>query len=57
VANDHSHGFIRNVEASINTSWDFENVWTICEGKDHPRLRREQVAHDEQTGTISRRFP
>lgn len=23
--------------------WDFENVWTICQGKDYPRLRWEQV--------------
>jgi hypothetical protein len=23
--------------------WDFETVWTICEGKDYPRLQWEQV--------------
>ncbi len=23
--------------------WDFETVWSICEGKDYPRLRWEQV--------------
>jgi hypothetical protein len=23
--------------------WDFTNTWTICEGKDYPRLRWEQV--------------
>ena len=23
--------------------WDFEQVWSICEGKDYPRLRWEQV--------------
>jgi hypothetical protein len=23
--------------------WDFENVWTICEGKDYPRLGWERV--------------
>ncbi len=27
--------------------WDFENTWTICEGKDYPRLRWEQVACGE----------
>jgi len=26
--------------------WDFENVWTICEGRDYPRLRWEGVACD-----------
>jgi hypothetical protein len=24
-------------------NWDFENVWSICEGSDSPRLRWEQV--------------
>ncbi len=24
--------------------WDFEHVWTICEGADYPRLRWEEVA-------------
>ncbi|MBP7051730.1 MAG: hypothetical protein KBE65_12000 [Phycisphaerae bacterium] len=23
--------------------WDFENIWTICEGKDYPRLWWEPV--------------
>ncbi len=23
--------------------WDFENVWTICEGKDYPRLKWEGI--------------
>ncbi len=23
--------------------WDFESVWTICEGQDYPRLRWEDV--------------
>ncbi len=25
------------------TGWDFESTWTICEGRDYPRLRWEQV--------------
>lgn len=29
--------------ASTFTGWDFVNVWSICEGKDYPRLRWEQV--------------
>jgi hypothetical protein len=24
---------------STFTNWDFDNVWTICEGRDYPRLR------------------
>ena len=27
----------------LNAGWDFEGVWTICEGKDYPRLRWEGV--------------
>jgi len=27
----------------IAAGWDFENVWTICEGRDYPRLRWESV--------------
>jgi len=27
----------------IDAGWDFENVWTICEGRDYPRLRWEPV--------------
>jgi hypothetical protein len=27
--------------------WDFENVWTICEGRGYPRLRWEEIACDE----------
>jgi hypothetical protein len=27
--------------------WDFDATWTICEGKDYPRLRWED-AHCEQ---------
>jgi hypothetical protein len=23
--------------------WDFENVWTICEGQDYPRLQWERI--------------
>jgi hypothetical protein len=25
------------------SGWDFENVWTICEGKDYPRLKWENI--------------
>jgi hypothetical protein len=31
-----------NRQASF-TGWDFETVWTICEGKDYPRLRWEAM--------------
>jgi hypothetical protein len=34
------------VQMSLQDSfagWDFENTWTICEGRDYPRLRWEQV--------------
>jgi len=24
-------------------AWDFESIWTICEGRDYPRLRWEEV--------------
>jgi len=27
----------------INAGWNFENIWTICEGRDYPRLRWEDV--------------
>ncbi len=27
-----------------DAGWDFEKVWTICEGMDYPRLRWEQVS-------------
>jgi hypothetical protein len=27
----------------LDAGWDFENIWTICEGRDYPRLRWEQV--------------
>jgi hypothetical protein len=26
-----------------DAGWDFENVWTICEGRDYPRLRWENA--------------
>ena len=29
------------------TSWDFENVWMICEGQDYPRLQWEGVECSE----------
>jgi hypothetical protein len=32
---------MRTAEAFRNFGWDCENVWTICEGKDYPRLRWE----------------
>jgi hypothetical protein len=25
-------------------NWDFKNTWSICEGKDYPRLRWEKIA-------------
>ena len=28
--------------------WDFKNTWTICAGKDYPRLRWEKVDCDQQ---------
>jgi hypothetical protein len=31
----------------IAAGWDLENVWTICEGRDYPRLRWEGIACDE----------
>jgi hypothetical protein len=34
---------MHTVAAFRNFGWDFESVWTICEGKDYPRLRWEQV--------------
>ena len=27
----------------IDAGWDFESVWTICEGRDYPRLQWENV--------------
>ncbi len=38
---------MRTAEAFRNFGWDFENVWTISEGKDYPRLRWEGVACGE----------
>jgi hypothetical protein len=29
------------------TAWDFESVWTICEGKDYPRLRWDGIECDQ----------
>lgn len=34
-------------QAATFAGWDFENVWTICEGRGYPRLRWEGVACDE----------
>ena len=31
----------------LAAGWDFEHVWTICEGQDYPRLRWEGVECDE----------
>lgn len=31
----------------IDTGWDFENIWMICEGKDYPRLQWENVQCEE----------
>ncbi|MEN6335054.1 MAG: GLUG motif-containing protein [Phycisphaerales bacterium] len=31
----------------VVAGWDFENVWTICEGRDYPRLRWEEIGCDE----------
>jgi hypothetical protein len=31
-------------EASTFQGWDFDGVWTICEGRDYPRLRWEGAA-------------
>lgn len=31
----------------LGAGWDFETVWTICEGKGYPRLRWEGVACDK----------
>jgi len=30
----------------LNAGWDFEFVWTICEGKDYPRLQWEETVCD-----------
>ena len=30
----------------LNAGWDFDTIWTICEGKDYPRLRWEGVECD-----------
>ncbi len=27
----------------LAAGWDFDTIWTICEGKDYPRLRWEGV--------------
>jgi hypothetical protein len=31
------------VQQASFVGWDFENVWTICEGVDYPRLKWEMV--------------
>ena len=47
----HPHGILLNADqmqqqASF-TGWDFENVWTICEDRDYPRLRWEEIECSE----------
>jgi len=34
---------MRTAEASRNFGWDFESVWSICQGRDYPRLRWEGI--------------
>jgi hypothetical protein len=31
----------------LDAGWDFETIWMICEGKDYPRLRWENVQCEE----------
>jgi len=31
----------------LDAGWDFNDVWTICEGKDYPRLQWESVKCEE----------
>jgi hypothetical protein len=30
------------------TNWDFENIWTICEGQGYPRLRWEPMSCEQE---------
>ncbi len=34
---------MQTASSFVTAGWDFENVWTICEGRDYPRLRWESV--------------
>ncbi|MBN1509450.1 MAG: hypothetical protein JW955_21565 [Sedimentisphaerales bacterium] len=36
-------GRMQTARTFQDAGWDFETVWSICEGKDYPRLRWEQV--------------
>jgi hypothetical protein len=31
----------------LDAGWDFENIWTLCEGRDYPRLQWEKVSCPE----------
>jgi len=34
---------MKDIQTLLNAAWDFVNTWTICEGKDYPRLKWEEV--------------
>ena len=31
----------------LEVGWDFADTWTICEGRDYPRLRWEKIVCDQ----------
>ncbi|MBN1362547.1 MAG: hypothetical protein JW993_18260 [Sedimentisphaerales bacterium] len=40
-------GQMQKASTFKNAGWDFESMWTICEGQDYPRLRWEQRSCEE----------
>ncbi|MBP7052017.1 MAG: hypothetical protein KBE65_13465 [Phycisphaerae bacterium] len=44
---------MQTADPFLDAGWDFESTWTICEGKDYPRLQWENVDCNAVTGIES----